>query len=80
MLLRGLTLLVLMQLLGTAINVLLLPMIPGQVIGMLLLFALLILQGEVSPPLSEAAKVLMRFFAGVSSIARISCWRTSKDG
>ena len=61
MLLRGLTLLVLMQLLGTAINVLLLPMIPGHVIGMLLLCALLILQGEVPPPLSEAAGSLLRY-------------------
>ena len=61
MLLRGLTLLILMQLLGTAINVLFLPMIPGQVLGMLLLFALLILRGEVSPPLQEAASSLLRY-------------------
>ncbi|SDU28436.1 Putative effector of murein hydrolase LrgA, UPF0299 family [Pseudomonas pohangensis] len=61
MLLRGLTLLILMQLLGTAINVLFLPMIPGQVLGMLLLFALLLLRGEVSPPLQEAASSLLRY-------------------
>jgi len=61
MLLRGLTLLILMQLLGTAINVLFLPMIPGQVIGMLLLFALLVVRGEVSPPLNEAASSLLRY-------------------
>jgi putative effector of murein hydrolase LrgA (UPF0299 family) len=61
MLLRGLTLLILMQLLGTALNVLLLPMIPGQVLGMLLLFVLLILRGEVSPPLQEAASSLLRY-------------------
>ena len=61
MLLRGLTLLILMQLLGTAINVLFLPMLPGQVIGMLLLFALLVLRGEVSPSLNEAASSLLRY-------------------
>lgn len=61
MLLRGLTLLILLQLLGTAINTLFLPMIPGQVLGMLLLFALLILRGEVSPPLQEAASSLLRY-------------------
>lgn len=61
MLLRGLTLLVLMQLIGTAINVLFLPMIPGQVLGMLLLFALLVLRGEVSQPLGEAAGSLLRY-------------------
>lgn len=61
MLLRGLTLLILMQLLGTAINVLLLPMLPGQVIGMLLLFTLLTLRGEVGQPLQEAASSLLRY-------------------
>ena len=35
MLLRGLTWLVLFQLLGTALNVLFLPMLPGPIIGML---------------------------------------------
>jgi len=61
MLLRGLTMLILMQLLGTAINVLLLPMIPGQVLGMLLLFAWLMIRGEVSAPLNEAASSLLRY-------------------
>ena len=61
MLLRGLTLLILMQLLGTAINVLLLPMLPGPVIGMLLLFILLVIRGEVSPALGEASGSLLRY-------------------
>ena len=61
MLLRGLTLLILMQLLGTAINVLLLPMIPGQVLGMLLLFVWLMIRGEVSAPLNEAAGSLLHY-------------------
>ncbi|MCR1761310.1 CidA/LrgA family protein, partial [Pseudomonas aeruginosa] len=38
MLLRGLTWLVLFQLLGTGLNVLLLPMLPGPIIGLVLLF------------------------------------------
>ena len=61
MLLRGLTLLILMQLLGTALNVLLLPMLPGPVIGMLLLFILLVIRGEVSPALGEASSSLLRY-------------------
>lgn len=39
MLLRGLTWLVAFQLLGTVLNVLFLPMLPGPIIGMVLLFA-----------------------------------------
>ena len=61
MLLRGLTWLVLLQLLGTALNVLFLPMLPGPVIGMLLLLGLLLLRGEVGAPLSEAASSLLRY-------------------
>lgn len=38
MLLRGLTWLILFQLLGTALNVLFLPILPGPIIGLLLLF------------------------------------------
>ena len=41
MLLRGLTWLVLFQLLGTAINHLLLPVLPGPIIGLLLLLVYL---------------------------------------
>jgi hypothetical protein len=47
MLLRGLSWLVLCQLLGTALNVLLMPMLPGPIIGMLLLFVFLLVRGEV---------------------------------
>ena len=61
MLLRGLTWLVLFQLLGTALNVLLLPMLPGPIIGMLLLFVFLLLRGEVGAPMSEAAASLLRY-------------------
>ena len=61
MLLRGLSWLVLCQLLGTALNVLLLPMLPGPIIGMLLLFVFLLLRGEVGEPLSVASSSLLRY-------------------
>ncbi|MDX5371478.1 MAG: CidA/LrgA family protein [Pseudomonadaceae bacterium] len=61
MLLRGLTWLVLFQLLGTALNVLLLPMLPGPILGMLLLFLFLLLRGEVGVPMTEAAGSLLRY-------------------
>lgn len=61
MLLRGLTWLVLFQLLGTAINHLLLPILPGPIIGLLLLLAFLMIRGEVGKPLNEAAGSLLRY-------------------
>lgn len=61
MLLRGLSWLVLCQLLGTALNVLLLPMLPGPIIGMLLLFVFLLLRGEVGEPLSVASSSLLKY-------------------
>lgn len=60
MLLRGLTWLVLFQLLGTALNVLLLPMLPGPIIGLLLLFVALLLRGQASESLQVAASGLLR--------------------
>lgn len=50
MLLRGLTWLVLFQLIGTAINHLLLPVLPGPIIGLLLMLGFLIWRGEVGEP------------------------------
>jgi len=61
MLLRGITWLVVFQLLGTGLNVLLLPGLPGPIIGMLLLFVLLLLRGEVGAPINEAASGLLRY-------------------
>ncbi|WP_312932775.1 CidA/LrgA family protein [Pseudomonas sp.] len=61
MLLRGLSWLVLFQLLGTAINHLLSPMLPGPIIGLLLLLAWLMVRGEVAQPLSEASSSLLRY-------------------
>ncbi|CAI8741633.1 holin-like protein [Pseudomonas sp. IT-P100] len=61
MLLRGLTWLVLFQLLGTAINHLLLPVLPGPIIGLLLLLVYLICRGQVGEPLNLAASSLLRY-------------------
>ena len=61
MLLRGLTWLVLFQLLGTAINHLFLPVLPGSIVGLLLLLAYLVWRGEVGEPLSLAASSLLRY-------------------
>ncbi|NMY30012.1 CidA/LrgA family protein [Pseudomonas sp. WS 5412] len=61
MLLRGLTWLVLFQLLGTAINHLFLPVLPGPIVGLLLLLVYLVWRGEVGEPLSLAAGSLLRY-------------------
>ena len=61
MLLRGLTWLVLFQLLGTALNALFLTLLPGPIIGMLLLFVFLLLRGEVGEPLAAAATGLLHY-------------------
>lgn len=61
MLLRGLTWLVLFQLLGSALNVLLLPMLPGPIIGLVLLFGFLLLRGEVGESLTVASSSLLRY-------------------
>lgn len=61
MLLRGLTWLVLFQLLGTALNHLLLSIIPGPIIGLVLLLAYLMVRGEVSEPIGLAANSLLRY-------------------
>ncbi|WPO99450.1 CidA/LrgA family protein [Pseudomonas sp. HR96] len=61
MLLRGLTWLVLFQLLGTALNHLLLPMLPGPIIGLVLLLAYLMLRGAVAEPLAVASAGLLRY-------------------
>ena len=61
MLLRGLTWLVVFQLLGTVLNVLFLPMLPGPIIGMVLLFAGLLARGRASESLQLAASSLLRY-------------------
>lgn len=61
MLLRGLTWLVFFQLLGTAINHLFLTILPGPIIGLVLLLGYLMARGEVGAPLNEAANSLLRY-------------------
>ncbi|MNP30755.1 hypothetical protein D3C76_1238430 [compost metagenome] len=61
MLLRGLTWLVLFQLIGSGLNALFLSMLPGPIIGLVLLFIYLLARGEVSEPLSLAASSLLRY-------------------
>ena len=61
MLLRGLTWLVLFQLLGTALNHLFVPVLPGPIIGLLLLLGVFMVRGQVGEPLSLAASSLLRY-------------------
>ena len=53
MILKGLTWLVLLQLLGNLINLVLLPALPGPIIGMLLLFGLLLLRRSIPESLER---------------------------
>jgi len=52
---------VLCQLLGTAINALLLPMLPGPILGMLLLVVFLLCRGQVDEPIQQAASGLLKY-------------------
>lgn len=61
MLLRGLTWLVLFQLVGTALNHLFLSVLPGPIIGLMLLIIYLMIRGEVSEPISLAASSLLKY-------------------
>lgn len=61
MLLRGLSWLVAFQLAGTVLNVLFFPVLPGPIIGLVLLFIYLAVRGGVSEPLNEAASSLLRY-------------------
>jgi holin-like protein len=61
MLLRGLTWLVLFQLLGTGLNHLLLPVLPGPIIGLVLLLGYLMVRGQVAEPLQVASASLLRY-------------------
>ncbi|HKM37069.1 MAG TPA: CidA/LrgA family protein [Thiopseudomonas sp.] len=61
MLLRGLSWLVAFQLAGTALNVLFFPVIPGPILGLVLLFIYLMVRGGVNGPINEAASSLLRY-------------------
>ena len=61
MVLKGLTWLVVFQLVGTWLNHLFLPILPGPIVGLVLLLIFLMVRGEVDEPLSQAAKSLLRY-------------------
>ena len=61
LLIRGLTWLILFQLIGTALNVLFLPFLPSAIIGMVLLVLFLRLRGQVSESIETASGGLLRF-------------------
>lgn len=59
--LKGLTWLLALQLVGNLLSALWLPMLPGAVIGMLLLFGYLLMRGKVDEPLNQAASGLLNY-------------------
>ncbi len=59
--LKGLFVLVLLQLLGATASALWLPMLPGPIIGLMLLLVGLMLRGSVPEPLQQAAAVLLKY-------------------
>ncbi|WP_040261575.1 CidA/LrgA family protein [Pseudomonas massiliensis] len=61
MLLRGLTWLIVFQLLGTALHELFLPLLPGPILGLLCLLGWLMYQGEVPDHVELAASSLLRY-------------------
>ena len=61
LLIRGLSWLILFQLLGTALNVLFLPFLPSAIIGMVLLVIFLRVRGSVSESVETASSGLLRF-------------------
>lgn len=61
MLLRGLTWLIIFQLLGTGLNVLLLPFLPGPIIGMILLVIFLRFRGQGDAALEQASSGLLKY-------------------
>lgn len=61
MLIRGLTWLILFQLIGTGLNVLWLSFLPGPIIGMVLLLVFLVIRGDVGEPIEQAAAGLLKY-------------------
>jgi putative effector of murein hydrolase LrgA (UPF0299 family) len=61
MILKGLTWLVVLQLLGSVINLSVLPALPGPIIGMVLLFVLLLLRRGIPEPLEKTAALLLQY-------------------
>lgn len=61
MLLRGLTWLIVFQLIGTALNILVLPFLPSPIIGMTLLVLFLRVRGGVSDSMEQASAGLLGY-------------------
>jgi len=61
MVLKGLTWLVILQLLGSVIHYSVLPALPGPIIGMVLLFGLLVLRRGIPEPLEKTAALLLQY-------------------
>ena len=61
MILQGLTWLVLLQLLGHVLNLVLLPALPGPILGMLLLFVLLLARRGIPESLERTAALLLQY-------------------
>jgi holin-like protein len=61
MILKGLTWLVVLQLLGSVIHLSLLPALPGPIIGMVLLFGVLLLRRGIPEPLEKTAALLLQY-------------------
>ncbi|CAM5309471.1 hypothetical protein SSTU70S_06313 [Stutzerimonas stutzeri] len=58
---QGLTWLVLLQLLGHVLNLVLLPALPGPILGMLLLFVLLLARRGIPESLEKTAALLLQY-------------------
>ncbi|MGB9091840.1 MAG: CidA/LrgA family protein [Pseudomonas farsensis] len=58
--LRGLTELVIFQLVGALISSSILTAVPGPIIGLVVLLVFLCVRGELSPPVEQAAGWLLR--------------------
>ncbi|MBF6624186.1 MAG: CidA/LrgA family protein [Pseudomonas stutzeri] len=61
MILKGLTWLILLQLLGSVINLLLLPALPGPIIGMVLLFVALLVRRSIPESLEKTTALLLQY-------------------
>lgn len=61
MILKGLTVLMLLQLLGSLLHMAFVPMLPGPIIGMLLLLGWLLLRGGIGEPVDQAAGWLLQY-------------------
>lgn len=59
--LQGLTWVIGFQLLGTAISALVVPVLPGPILGLVLLFIFLLIKGHLGEHIQLASSTLLRF-------------------